>query len=291
MSRLRVRDVFLSSNDFDPRQAVEPYPMSGEERVWKRKLSGDEFRSFWYNERVAVQFEYRSEGGGGRDIKTDSESMDKELPVFKGVPGARGAPKKYDWTFRFRCRRHRPRKQLGIGRESVGNNCPAQIRMKKLVSCDVVEVEYEWCHNHADSAQARSKLPLDKNELEWTKAKIASGQDWKAVRSQLRLSKEALDLLEDQKGQGPIPPCLYRLYDDVRTVAYRQKTQGSRKSQDVAVSVKLWLDLIVQGGGKSMFMDQVAEFPEHFVFAWCTKFQLRLGHERQQIHCMYGFYS
>ena len=44
MSGLRVRDVFLSSNDFDPRQAVEPYPMSGEERVWKRKLSGDDFR-------------------------------------------------------------------------------------------------------------------------------------------------------------------------------------------------------------------------------------------------------
>lgn len=152
-------------------------------------------RSFWHNERVSVQFEYRSEGGGGRDIKTDIESMDKELPVFKGVPGARGAPKKYDWTFRFRCRRHRPRKQLGIGRESVGNNCPVQIRMRKLVSCDVVEVEYEWCHNHADSAQARSKLPLGKNELEWTKAKIASGQDWKAVRSQLRLSKEALDLV------------------------------------------------------------------------------------------------
>ncbi|KAG0268852.1 hypothetical protein BGZ96_006630, partial [Linnemannia gamsii] len=81
--------------------------------------------------------------------------------------------------------------------------------------------------------------------------------------------------LEDQKGQGPIPPCLYMLYDDVRTVAYRQKTQGSQKSHDVGVSVKIWLDLIVQGGGKGMFMDQVAEFPEHFVFAWCTKFQLR----------------
>ena len=67
------------------------------------------------------------------------------------------------------------------------------------------------------------------------------------------------------------------LYDDVRTVAYRQKTQGSRKSHDVGVSAKIWLDLIVQGGGKSMFMDQVAEFPEHFVFAWCTKFQLRVS--------------
>jgi hypothetical protein len=67
--------------------------------------------------------------------------------------------------------------------------------MKKLVSYDVVEVEYDWCHNHADSAQAKSKLPLGRNELEWTKAKIASGQDWKAIRSQLRLSKESLDLV------------------------------------------------------------------------------------------------
>jgi hypothetical protein len=57
------------------------------------------------------------------------------------------------------------------------------------------------------------------------------------------------------------------LYDDVRTVAYRQKTQGSRKSQDISVSVKLWLDLIVQEGGKSLFMDQVADFPQHFMFA------------------------
>jgi hypothetical protein len=36
--------------------------------------------------------------------------------------------------------------------------------MKKLVSYDVVEVEYDWCHNHADSAQAKSKLPLGRRQ-------------------------------------------------------------------------------------------------------------------------------
>ncbi|KAF9899241.1 hypothetical protein EC991_009230, partial [Linnemannia zychae] len=79
---------------------------------------------------------------------------------------------------------------------------------------------------------------------------------------------------EDQNGLGPIPPCLYMLFDDVRTVAYRQKTHVSHKSQDIGLSVKLWLDYIVQEGDKSMFMDQVPIFPQHFVFAWCTKFQL-----------------
>jgi hypothetical protein len=83
--------------------------------------------------------------------------------------------------------------------------------MRKLVSCDVVEVEYNWCHNHADSAQARAKLPLGKNELEWTKSKIATGQDWKAIRSQLRLSKEVLDLVCTVQRRTFLPP-LCRLF-------------------------------------------------------------------------------
>lgn len=67
------------------------------------------------------------------------------------------------------------------------------------------------------------------------------------------------------------------LYDDVRTVAYRQRTKVSRKSLDPTLSVKLWLDQIEQEGGKSLFIDQVPDFPDHFVFAWSTKFQLRVG--------------
>jgi len=67
------------------------------------------------------------------------------------------------------------------------------------------------------------------------------------------------------------------LYDDVRTVAYRQKIKSSRKSLNPSLSVKLWLDQIEQEGGKSMFIEQVPEFSDHFVFAWSTKFQLKVS--------------
>lgn len=65
------------------------------------------------------------------------------------------------------------------------------------------------------------------------------------------------------------------LYDDVRKVVYRQRMQRSRKSAHPTLSVQLWIEQIQEEGGKGMFEDQVADNPNHYLFAWCTKFQLK----------------
>lgn len=154
-------------------------------------------RSFWAKERVAQQWDHRSEVSN-RAIKRYVDNPDELLPIFNMSAtgkGSRGAPKRYDWSFLFRCRRHRPPQILKIGRDSVGTRCPVYIRIRKHVLRDEVEVTYCWHHNHDDSAQTRAKLPLGKNELEWTKARIAEGQDWKGIRAQLRLDKLTLDMV------------------------------------------------------------------------------------------------
>jgi len=66
------------------------------------------------------------------------------------------------------------------------------------------------------------------------------------------------------------------LYDDVRTVVYRNRIKQSRKALNKTYSVKLWLDQIKDEGGKSMFKEEVVKDKELYLFAWCTKFQLKV---------------
>ncbi|KAF9118449.1 hypothetical protein BG015_006616, partial [Linnemannia schmuckeri] len=77
---------------------------------------------------------------------------------------------------------------------------------------------------------------MAKNELDWIKARALEGLDWKAIKARLRLSKETMDKLEQEGTRGPIPPCMYMPYGDVRKAQYRLKIQDSRKSQDPTVS-------------------------------------------------------
>jgi len=190
MNPLRVKDVFQSPQDFHPLESIEPFRIPREHEVFKATFTTDEFRAFWSKERVAFQWEYRSERGF-RDISKDDPN--ELLPVYrKAEQGARGKPRRYDWSFKFCCRRNRPVKDLTIGRASVGTNCPVYIRMQKLVCDDRVQVEYSWRHNHDVSAKAKALLPVGNNERNWTKAKIAEGLDWKGIRNQLRPSEEVL---------------------------------------------------------------------------------------------------
>lgn len=81
MSGLKVKDVFLDPKDFDPRQTITPYPISRENETWTQSLTPDEFKSFWHQERIAFQFEHRSEGGYNRAIPTDKR--DHLLPTYQ----------------------------------------------------------------------------------------------------------------------------------------------------------------------------------------------------------------
>lgn len=66
------------------------------------------------------------------------------------------------------------------------------------------------------------------------------------------------------------------LYDDVWTVVYCNQTKQSWKALNQTYSVKLWLDQIKDEGSKSMFKDEVVQDKEHYLFAWCMKFQLKV---------------
>lgn len=147
-------------------------------------------KSFWHQERVAFQFEYLYEGGCTRAIPIDKP--DHLLPTYQTQQGSIGRPKTNDWSFIFRCRRHRPSKVLVIDRSSIGSACPVYIRMTKFVGRDEVQIEYHWCHNHDDSAAARANIPMGRNELVWIKLVVAEGLDWKSIRARLRLDKNSL---------------------------------------------------------------------------------------------------
>ncbi|KAK3836267.1 MAG: hypothetical protein J3R72DRAFT_493740 [Linnemannia gamsii] len=140
MTTLRARDVFLYPEDFDPLLPVAPHHIPLEElkwedgqATWTRVFKGEEFRTFWHNERVAMQFEHRQEGRIKGDITQTKLDIDQLLPIKNATaPGAPGSPRLYDWSLLFRCRRHRRPKELILKRDSVGVNCPAMIRIRKI---------------------------------------------------------------------------------------------------------------------------------------------------------------
>ncbi|KAK3834072.1 MAG: hypothetical protein J3R72DRAFT_494586 [Linnemannia gamsii] len=86
MTTLRARDVFLYPEDFDPLLPVAPHHIPLEElkwedgqATWTRVFKGEEFRTFWHNERVAMQFEHRQEGRIKGDITQTKLDIDQLL--------------------------------------------------------------------------------------------------------------------------------------------------------------------------------------------------------------------
>ncbi|OAQ33601.1 hypothetical protein K457DRAFT_28823 [Linnemannia elongata AG-77] len=141
MAGLRLKDIFLSPDAFDPLKPVEPYHIPPGLTTWTQTFTGEEFRSFWHNERIAIHWEHRSESTN-RHLTPAKLSYDELLPIHNATElGAIGKPRKYDWSFRFCCRRHRKPQELAIDRDSVGTECPASIRMKKIVLENKLEDE------------------------------------------------------------------------------------------------------------------------------------------------------
>lgn len=155
MAQLRVKDILLQPEDFDPRMLYMPNNISRNNEMWAAKMSIEEFKTFWHQERTAFQFEYRPEGGCNTDLlKGDSDAL---LPIFnpnRPYGGTPGGQKRFDWSFRFSCRRYRQGKDLTIKRQPIGQKCPVSIWMKKPVGKETVLIEYKWRHNHADSGEA-----------------------------------------------------------------------------------------------------------------------------------------
>jgi len=274
MNPLKIKDIFLQSTDFRPAETVEPYPIPrahDSPRLFTATFTFDEFRSFWATERIAFQWEFRSEGGR-RDFAQQVGST--LLPTYVPREG-RGKPRQFDWSFRFRCRRHRPPKDLAIRRESVGTGCLVYIRIRKPIRQDTVQVEYFWRHNHDVSAKARAMLPVGKNELNWTKSKIAEGLDWMGIKTQLQPSEDVLRQLELE--QVDPPPSTNISYQHFRKAIYRQETSECRKAEEMVKSVRLWMEQIEQEGGKTLFMEQIEDSrPDSFIIAWSTPFQLEV---------------
>jgi hypothetical protein len=200
MAGLRVRDILLQANDFDPLLLYTPNEIPRENEKWETTMPIEDFKAFWHRERTAIQFERRVEGGRNADLlKGDPDAL---LPTYRpNAPygGTPGRQKKNDWSFRFSCRRYRASKNLTIDRESVGTGCPVEIRMTKPVGKEVVCVAYKWRHNHDDSGAARSDIPLSRNERIWTKKKAAAGQKWSSIKGDLRPSLQAMKMVSEKR--------------------------------------------------------------------------------------------
>lgn len=142
MAGLKVKDILLHPNDYDPTTLYTPNMISQEIERWEATLSLEDFRNIWHRERTAIQFVHRSEGGCNRNLlKSDPDDL---LPTYRptGYGGSIGAPKRNDWSFRFSCRRHKRPTNLSIDRDSVGAGCPVEIRMTKPVGKEAVNVSY-----------------------------------------------------------------------------------------------------------------------------------------------------
>ncbi|KAI1287927.1 hypothetical protein EDD11_010120 [Mortierella claussenii] len=72
-------------------------------------------------------------------------------------------------------------------------------------------------------------------------------------------------------------------YEHVRKAVYRQHMNNAQKVSNVMQSVRLWMDQVIQEGGKSKFEEQINDNSNSFLIAWSTSFQLK---DNETIACM-----
>jgi len=167
---------------------------------FERVLTTAEFRDFWTNERLAHQWEPKTDPNNRSwfsvQDKYTQEELDAPLPYRSIVETTRrtkvGRPIMYDWSLQFLCRRHRVRKTLATGKESVGSGCPVNIQIHKLVGQDKISIVYYWKHSHEDSLRAWSLLPIGRNERIWLTMLAERGHSWQTAEAQLRPSEELM---------------------------------------------------------------------------------------------------
>jgi len=85
MTGLRVRDIILFTDEFDPRELVKPFAIPSERDEWIAVFTGEEFKTFWYTERVARQWQMMFESGF-RHIPLKKENVDDLLPIHTRTP-------------------------------------------------------------------------------------------------------------------------------------------------------------------------------------------------------------
>ncbi|KAF9905597.1 hypothetical protein BX616_000973 [Lobosporangium transversale] len=282
MTQLTLKDILHYAVDYDPLVVVEPYPIPREAdspHPFTASFTIEQFRSFWNQERIAFQWQYCSE----RNSRTfySNQPLDTPLPCFKPTTyGSQdpGRPREYDWSVKHGCRQRRREKALTIGRSSVGKNCPAHIRIQKVVGQDRVNIEYHWRHNHSTAPEATSLLPLGPNEHNWSKKRIMEDRDWKDIKVLLRPSSELVDREGDK-----VSPAHFIKYNNIRASVYRRRVASSQKHKDVKVSVNLWIEQIHQDGGKGFFVDHFDNKPDQYLIAWSFASQLKIIQEDSQV--------
>ncbi|KAF8959010.1 hypothetical protein BGZ46_001844, partial [Entomortierella lignicola] len=181
------------------------------------------------------------------------------------------------------------KKNVQSKRESVGNDCKASIRIRKVIGQDQVEVEYQWQHNHSKDGAEVTKYPLGSNELEWTKRQIEEGHSWSGIKKKLRPNEQQMDEFEQGERE---PPGFFIKYNDLRHALYRNRIKDSQKKKNVTESVTCWINVIKDKGGKGIFFDDLSiDGKKHFLIAWSTKFQLDIMASNTAIACMDSTYK
>ncbi|KAK3810386.1 MAG: hypothetical protein J3Q66DRAFT_391483 [Benniella sp.] len=214
-------------------------------------------------------------------IVDNKENLDRQLPTYSQTYPGRGKPRQFDWTIKYLCRRQPGRRQLTVKRDSVGNGCPAYIRIQKVVGEVKVTVEYHRRHNHDNSTESRAGLPTGTNERHWINEKASSGHDWRHIKNELLSSDEDL-----QSRSESVPPSYLVKYDDVRRALYRKHRKEFTRHNNAVTSAECWMKEIEQRGGKGWCNDRIDNNPKTYLIAWCTRFQLQVVKDDSLVACM-----
>ncbi|KAI8595199.1 hypothetical protein EDD21DRAFT_420903, partial [Dissophora ornata] len=284
---LKVKDIVAEDPDYHPHLIITRFKTDTNPPPalpYKETMPPAKFCDFWANERHACQWEHSPTRHNSSWFKTGCtrEELEALLPdklqaQLDGLsrPGPQIA---YDWSVLFLCRRHRQTRVLPTKRESVGRDCQAQIRIRKLVGQDKIEIEYHWKHSHDDSIQVWSYLPLL-----WVNQQVKSGHKWTSIQSMLRPDPELMTQLETDDTLI-MPSSLLIVQDEVRYALFKDRVIRYLMDEDVVKSVKSWFKKIEEEGGKTMFNADV--YSTGFAYGWCTSFQLKLMAENKKIYCM-----
>ncbi|KAF9178996.1 hypothetical protein BGZ49_005237, partial [Haplosporangium sp. Z 27] len=269
---LTLKDILhYSHTGYNPLTSYKSYdfPRDLETNPLHRSFTFEEFKAFWHNERNASHWNYFSEENSRFYSKLlKDKSFDHPLPA--PATKSRGRPREYDWSVLHVCKRGTQVHELKISRESTGQLCQVKIRIQKPVNEEKINVIYYWGHNH--SIFQNTRAPLGKNDSNWAWQKVQEGHSLLSVKNILKPSNEQLDLYD--KTWTGVPSALFLLtvqFENLRSVYYRKRLDGSQMSGDIPTSVKAWISHIVEKGGKGEFYDGNSEF----MVCWSTKFQLK----------------
>lgn len=190
---LRIKDVLhFAPSDICPLDPISPFvipPQSPNPLILT--FTSQQFRDFWYQERRAYDWQYRT---AHHSKFYRQEDLDTPLPnksschaTYESHPGRRP---EFDWSLQYICRRwHKPNEKMN-GHVSVGMSCKASLSVRKIIGKDNIQVLYHWEHSHDTSSAERARLPCGRSDREWLQHQIDQGHDWNSIRRKLRPGEE-----------------------------------------------------------------------------------------------------